>query len=335
MSGDRVSQEASDASLEREAIAWLVRVTDDEATTEDRVALKRWQKENPAHERAFAKASGLWHTMPAAIDTALRSGDISLLSTPDQVSSFVTRRRFMAGFATATVSAAAAAAAYAMLKPPFELWPSLSELAADYRTAVGQQRRIDIAKAVSVEMNTRTSIALRPTTDQQHRFELIAGEAVVKAAVGSERPIEVIAADGMTIAEEAGFDIRCEAALTSVTCLSGMVRVQHRRQSVTLTENQQVRYGGGELSSVAEVDPSVITAWQNGYLMFRGEPLAQVLAEVNRYRPGRIVLLDEKLGEGLVTARFKLDRLDDVIVQIREVFGASIRSLPGGIVLVG
>ena len=62
---------------------------------------------------------------------------------------------------------------------------------------------------------------------------------------------------------------------------------------------------------------------------------SRVIAEVNRYRPGRIVLIDRSLGDEEVTARFRLDRLDDAIAQIHEVFRARIRTLPGGLVLVG
>ncbi|MFG3757292.1 hypothetical protein ACGE32_33645, partial [Klebsiella pneumoniae] len=94
-------------------------------------------------------------------------------------------------------------------------------------------------------------------------------------------------------------------------------------------------YRRGGLGAVTAVDPTVVTAWRSGYLMFRKEPLDRVIAEVNRYRPGRIVLLDATLGRGLVTARFKLDRLDDVMIQVHEVFGARVRNLPGGVVLIG
>jgi transmembrane sensor len=206
-------------------------------------------------------------------------------------------------------------------------------LRADYRTAVGQQRRIAISSGVSVDMNTRTSIALRPAVAALHRLELISGEAIVDASIAGAQPVQVIAGGGIATAA-ANFDVRCDATTTIVTCLSGVVRVAYHDRDVVLGERQQVSYGAGEMHAVTDVDPSVITAWREGYLMFRKQPLANVIAEVNRYRPGRIVLLDSKLGEGLVTARFRLDRLDDVIVQIREVFGASVRNLPGGLVLV-
>ncbi len=314
-------------ALEREAIAWLLRVTDDGATPADQAALRKWQATSPAHAQAFARASKLWGIVPSAVAMAMRSGDLSLPPVVDR--GFVSRRGAMIGFATA----AAAALGYVVTDPPLGLWPSLSELTADYHTATGEQRTITLSSAVSVEMNTRTSIALRPAGDAFHRFELISGEAIVDASAAGGRPVQVIAGGGLTTAS-ANFDIRCDAATTAVTCISGEVQVQHGNHLVALQERQHVSYGGGEMTPVTSVDPTVITAWRDGYLMFRREPLVDVIAEINRYRRGRIVLLDSKLGEGLVTARFKLDRLGDVIAQIREVFGATVRILPGGLVLV-
>jgi transmembrane sensor len=317
-----------DDALEREAIAWLTRVTDDEATSEDHAGLQRWQAQSPAHAAAFAKASKLWQAMPGAIETIVRTGKVTVPVMLGRDRPLVPRRAVAIGFAAAS----AAAAGYLLVRPPLELWPSFAELRADYRTGTGEQRKITIAAAIAVDMNTRTSIALRPHASDLDRFELLSGEAIVGASV---RPVQVIAADGMTTMAAAKVDIRRNDTTTCVTCLAGAVEVGHRGHTARLQDNQQVVYGVDGFGNVTVVDPLTVTSWQEGYLMFRKEPLASVIAEVNRYRPGRIVLLDSNLGRGLVTARFRLDRLDDVIVQIREVFGASIRTLPGGLVLVG
>src|SRR5262245_50883676 len=173
-----------DATEKQEAIAWLLRVTDDDATDADREALKRWMAEDPGHARVFAEVSELWKTMPHAIAAAARSGALKLPVPVDPRPVSVGRRGFMIGLG----AAAAASAAYAVIDPPLGLWPSLREMAADYRTATGQQRLIAVSAAVSVEMNTQTSIALRPATDAFHGFELIAGEAIVGAAPGGDRP---------------------------------------------------------------------------------------------------------------------------------------------------
>ena len=82
------------------------------------------------------------------------------------------------------------------------------------------------------------------------------------------------------------------------------------------------------------VDPAIVAAWRDGELLFQNEPLARVIEEVNRYRPGRIILVNEALGQRRFTAQFKLDRLEVVITQLKATFGARVVSLPGGVVLV-
>jgi len=331
MTTDRTIGTQDNAALEREALAWLVRITDEDATAAERTALAAWQSQSRAHAAALERARGLWGALPPAIDGLLRSGALQ----PDEIERSqarpIGRRTFLGG----AVAAAAAAAGYLVVRPPLELWPSLSELAADYRTGIGQRRDIVIADSVPVAMNTQTCIALRPAMPGLDRFELITGEAAIDATMMKGNAVQVIAGDGSATATAANFSVRCDGSVTSVTCVAGNVRVAVADQEVFLGASQQVVYQRGGLGAVTAVDPTVVTAWRSGYLMFRKEPLDRVIAEVNRYRPGRIVLLDAALGRGLVTARFKLDRLDDVMTQVHEVFGARVRTLPGGLVLIG
>jgi transmembrane sensor len=331
MTADREAEHDSAAALEREAIVWLTRVTDEAATSMDRAALLRWQAQSHAHAAAYAKVSKLWQAMPSAIETVVRDGSVSVPVKLAGSARAVGRRAILGGFATAS----AAAAGYVIIRPPLNLWPSVAQLTADYRTGTGQQRQITIVTAVQVEMNTQTSIVLRPGTPEIDRFELISGEAVVGVSARAAKPVQVVAAGGRTTADGADFDIRCDAGAVSVICLAGTVHVQHHGQSATLQQRQQVSYNARGFGPVALVDPVSATAWRDGYLMFRNEPLALVVTEVNRYRPGRIILLDAELGRGEVTARFRLDRLDDVIAQVHDVFGAAVRTLPGGLVLLG
>jgi transmembrane sensor len=82
------------------------------------------------------------------------------------------------------------------------------------------------------------------------------------------------------------------------------------------------------------VELAVATAWQHGMLIFRHEPLSHVVSEVNRYRPGRIILLDQKLGARDVVANFHLDRIDEVVDHVVAAFGAHATFLPGRVVLL-
>ena len=63
--------------------------------------------------------------------------------------------------------------------------------------------------------------------------------------------------------------------------------------------------------------------------------LSEVVAEVNRYRRGSVILTNATLGRERLNARFKIANIDRVISQIEQVFGARTRALPGGIILLG
>ena len=77
------------------------------------------------------------------------------------------------------------------------------------------------------------------------------------------------------------------------------------------------------------------TAWRDGRLIFAGQPLAAVLAELNRYRRGRIVLLDRGLGARRVTGAFDARNTDEALDVIAATMGARIRRLSPLLVLVG
>jgi transmembrane sensor len=318
------------ARLKREAVAWLSLLSSGTATTADAEALKRWCREDPAHNEAYAKAALVWDMM---IPVAARAPtpETARLARPRPAHHGIGRRAFLGGALTAS----AACAAYAVIHPPLDIWPSLAELRADIRTGTGEQRRIKIADGVMVDLNTRSSLALNAASEDSQRIELIAGEAVVTAGSNATSACVVIAGDGRIVARDAKVDVRYDDARIRVACLDGRVRVERGTQAVILPAGEQVVYDGRNISGAGLVDPAVVTAWQRGRLVFQKESLSRVIDEVNRYRPGRIVLVDRDLGRHLIDASFNLDRLDNVIVYVRQAFDARVTVLPGGLVLVG
>jgi transmembrane sensor len=310
--------------LEREAYAWIRRLTSGEATSADVDALKRWRNRSAAHAEAFASASQLWSALGPAGEN-LRKGQSA--GGTSRHPSILTRRRVIGGALAASVAGAM------VVRPPLGMWPSWSELRADYRTRVGEQRRITVMDGVSIRMNTRTSITLG-TRDGEAGIELVAGEAAISVPAPVARPFVVQAGGGRTSTLNANFEIRVLDTLTCVTCLHQQVDVSYGQGIVTLRDGQQVSYGNGVLGAVADIDPEVVSAWTNGVLLFRMTPLSDVVAELNRYRSGRIVLLNAQLGGRPVNGRFRIDRPDDVLTQIEQAFGVTRKTLPGGVVLL-
>ncbi len=314
-------------SLRDEAEAWLLRLTSGTATERDAAAFKRWCHQSAAHAATFAEVNLLWDRSHAAARN-IANVNAQPVAAAQQVNS--SRRLGRRAFLGSAVAASAAAAM--VVYPPLRLWPSLPELTADHRTGIGEQRRIAVADNTSVNLNIQTSLSIRSNGDDD-AVELVAGEAAVLTR-SPARPFVVIAAEGRSIASRAYFNVRHDRSDVCVTCLDGEVRVEHGGKVATLRQRQQVLYGGRGLEQVVTIDPVVVKAWQEGMLVFRNESLDRVIDEVNRYRSGKIVLMNRRLGRRSVEASFQIDRLDDIIALVRDAYDAKVTRLPGGIVLL-
>jgi len=307
------------------AFEWVVLLKSGEATVADAEALQRWRRQDPGHEAAFAEAVRLWGSLGAVARELLKEERAA--NPPPRRARPLGRRAFLGG------AIAASAAGYMIFRPPLGLWPSLAELSADYRTAKGEVRHVALAQDISLDLNTQTSIAIR-STQQEPRIELISGEATITTKLAAARPLVVIAGDVRITATEANFNARCIDGKVAVTCVDGEIEVAQGQRSVRLKRGMQVNYSTDGLAAPIAVDAGRATAWHSGLLIFDHEPLARVIDEINRYRRGKIIVTDSALAGRLVSGTFHVDRLDDVIAQVQQAFGAQVTTLPGGIVLL-
>jgi transmembrane sensor len=314
---------------QQDAVAWLVRLRPGAATAKDVAAFKDWCRQTPANAKAFTEMRRLWTELGPAGQSAFDPRAFEkLVASRAAPPVLVGRRAFLGG---AVAAGAAAAATYAAIYPPLNLWPSLSAWNADYRTATGEQRQIKLANDNSIELNTQSAIALRSTENDGDRIELIAGEGVAKS---QSRALEVVAANGQVRAIHATFNIRRDDYKVSVTCLQGQIEVACHSELIKLTSSQQVDYSDAGLGPVLATDPAIVTSWREGFLIFHDARLIDVIAEINRYRRGRLVVASSDLAQRVVNGRFYLAHLDDVVEKFQNAFGARATVLPAGVVIL-
>jgi transmembrane sensor len=68
------------------------------------------------------------------------------------------------------------------------------------------------------------------------------------------------------------------------------------------------------------VDLDIKLAWQRGVLVFRGEPLGAMLAEVARYTTARFDIEDDSLRDVRVGGYFRAGDVDGLLLALRENF---------------
>lgn len=317
-----------EGTLMRAAHRWVRQLVAGDATTADAEALARWRRLSPAHDAAFVAAAKDWKRLgesgraflnrpgeQAAFDAASRKPAIS--------------RRALFGGAGAL---AASAAALAIVRPPLNLWPSLEELGADYRTATGEQKQLTVADVV-IQLNTQTSIKIAAGPAETRSVRLIAGEASF-AVQPSTRPLTVLAGEGRTVADTGRFDVRFTGDTTCITCVAGEVQLDVGAQSTRLMAGRQLSYNAEGTQSSIAVDAAEVASWQDGFIVFRATTLSDAVTEINRYRPGQVIVLDRALGRKTISGRFQIARTDEILGWIERATGATSRRLPGGIVLL-
>lgn len=321
MSNDDSRETARD--LERQALVLIQREWSGDPEGSETGALHRWCARSPAHEKAFADAvrlhAALLSIYPAA--AAERPAPAVVRGRRLTTSAAWSRRAFIGG-------GLAASGAYLMVRPPGQLWPSLTELTADLRTRTGEQRQVAVNRDVALDMNTQTSVSLRGGG-----VELISGELAATLKPGAASPFTIAAGRGRVVAKDAWLNLRRDGDTVCVACLGGTAGVQHTNGAAQLSAGQQVIYGRDRIGAPEAADTEVVTAWRSGLLIFHHTPLRRALDEINRYRSGRLVLANAALAERPVLGVFEIRQIDLVVDQLQQLSGARLTRLPGQIVI--
>jgi transmembrane sensor len=320
------------ARLRLEGIDHLNRLLSGEATDRDAAEFVAWRMRSRAHEEAFRSAVRL-REMVRAVETG-QALDMATADTDDVVVSLaaarerrVSRRMFIGGGMAASVAGGLFVAGRSL-----DLVPSPAELAADYRTGTGERRLVQLSRGASVELNTRTSINLRHDLPMP-AVELVSGEAVL--TTGAHADVALIAAKGTSVGRDGRFTVRRDGDAICVTCLAGEVGVEWGVEKRQLRAAEQVRYNGDGIEPVTNgVDVAALTAWQSGTLIFRKMPMRAVIAEINRYRPGKVILMSGSLANRPLTGTYYVNRIDDFFSQAQLALGAKVTRLPGDVVVL-
>lgn len=116
---------------------------------------------------------------------------------------------------------------------------------------------------------------------------------------------------------------------------SGATTQRAAQGSVVLKHGEQTRYTtGAPPSAVDKVHTATELAWRNGFIAIRNQPLADALAEIDRYHPGRIVLLADTGKLQPVTARLAINSVDNGLDALAATQGLKVTRLTDYLVLV-
>lgn len=296
-----------DDMLQDAARAWVARLVSgdiDQATLD---AFKAWRAQAPGHAAAFEAARRLYAQVPAVAPV-----EAAFL---EPAAARRTRRRAIAGGAlAASLALGLFVVRPEALFPPDYLTPDGP--AREFALADGSRMLLDGGSAVDVQFGPeRRDVTLRR------------GRAWFEVEPDTSRPFVVDAGGGTATAVGTAYSVDTTGAgTTRVDVTHGVVRVETAGGERLLRIGEAVRWGSEGLVPVAG-DPERL-AWREGRIVVRNERFGDAAALLDRYIPGRVMVLGG-LSEARVGGAFATDRARQGLDALARSQGARVRQVPG------
>jgi transmembrane sensor len=300
-----------------EAVRWQVRLTSGEATEAERRAFADWRRV-PEHAAAYAEIDALWDVLGTA------------LTAPAKVVPLPARPRLAGRFAMGVQQMMAAAASLAIIVLTGYQYQHVWQY--DHVTQGTERRTVTLADGTVVQLNTGTALDV----DYQpglRRVKLLRGEAFFDVVHNPARRFVVDAGNGDVTVLGTAFSVRRDSDGAQVIVQRGKVRVRSGRDVVDIVPNQSVAYASGHEGPVSTLDAGNALAWSRGRLIFENKPLGEVIASIDRYYPGILILTDRKAAAKRVNAVVDLGRIDEWLDALKGSQGVSAHHLPGVTIL--
>ncbi|WP_265920979.1 FecR domain-containing protein [Cupriavidus nantongensis] len=298
-----------DAAITLRATQWWLALQSPDASLARRDGCARWRAEHPDHERAWQHL----HDCSAALASMPRGVARAALSiSPPRPG----RRRAIALLAATVVAAGSW---------QWQRGGALLARRADHATGIGERQRVTLQDGTEIDLDTDSAIAV-DYGEAERRVTLLRGAiAVATGADVLARPFRVGTAQGTLRALGTRFTVQLHDDATAVAVQAGAVEI---RPADPAAAPRVLQAGERTRFSRAQIDPPepgdvADTAWTQGMLAVHDMRLDRFLAQLARYRHGRLGCSGDAAGLR-VSGIFPLDDTDRVLDALPHLLPVSV-----------
>lgn len=289
---------ALSADVIARAAEWYAELHSGDSGASEQAEFERWRKQDLSHAEAYARMEMLW----ARFDTV--SSKPAALALNKALKSGAGKRK--------KVAMQALMLCIAISCVWFASQTVLGKyMLADYRTATGEQRVIELEDQTRITLNTESAIDV-DFSGKERRIILQRGEILIEVAKDKARPFIVETEHGTARALGTQYMVKREEQGTRVTVLESSVRACAAKvpDCVDLVPGEQTVMTHDVVQAVSTVNAQAVSAWSKHMLVVDDQPLSQVLAELSRYRYGRIIYNENEMAGLRVSGVYALDDTD-------------------------
>jgi transmembrane sensor len=287
----------------RAAAVWYARLSSGVEDEADRRAWHSWHAADPLHQQAWQRIESVreqFGRVPGGIAAPALQGAAH------------SRRQVLRG-----VALLVSTGSLGWLGWRSELG---QDLAADFRTGVGERRDFRLADGSALSLDTGSAVNLR-FDGQRRLLELRHGRIMLSTAADPQRrPFMVDTPHGRVLALGTRFSVRTDDAGSEVAVLEKAVEVAplHALSRLRLDAGQRVGFDAAGFGQPGDNDASV-GAWQQGSLIAIDRPLGELLEELSRYRHGWLRCAPA-VARMKISGAFPLDESDLALASLESAF---------------
>jgi ferric-dicitrate binding protein FerR (iron transport regulator) len=150
----------------------------------------------------------------------------------------------------------------------------------------------------------------------QNRHIKLEGEAWLDVTRDANHPFEISAGNSTVKVLGTRFNLSAypEEKYVEIVLLEGKVEFQNNNgnEKTIILPSERLVFNEGNIRKYV-VDPLKYSAWTEGKLVFRGDPMAEVARRIERWYNVKITIADRDLEKYSFRATFQDDSLEDVL----------------------
>lgn len=350
MSPQELHSEPFSETQGRVAAEWFVIIhSEDEPSPDTLQAWLRWLEMDVGNRVAFESVARAWHgtpetvalSMPSADEVAADSfeGDIAVsewLARKETAAEDVTRVANESGglyrrHPARTWLAAATVAAIAVGLVTMHSFSSRYGTQVDnFTTEAREQIQITLSDGSRVWLGPKSRLSVMFTKERRD-IQLASGEAFFSVKKDRGRPFVVGSTSGDITAVGTAFNVRALSDHVTVTVSEGIVTVAPQEPvtttkpvAVRVASGQQVTFSAAETAGKLTVTQSVAVGerarWRDGILIYRDEPLRDVIMDVARYTSREFEISGDAVGAMHYSGVVYQDAVDEWATALPESF---------------
>jgi ferric-dicitrate binding protein FerR (iron transport regulator) len=307
----------------------IFKILTGEASGEEVSLVKNWVRSSPQNHNHYLRVKNLLEISGKPLKLSENEIKMGLLSVMERIESSSTKRMWQNLQKIAAVLLLPVLLATLLLTSHYVRKESKSQIAYnEFSTPLGSRSNIKLADGSVVWLNSGSTLKYPVSFGSRKRVVYLTGEALFEVKSDNSLPFIVETSKIKVRATGTLFNVKESTPdnLTEVTLAEGKVAVfksvlgeDGQLISNMLPNQHLICNTGDDTHSLQDEDAYPFYAWKNGELIFRNEPLKNIVKELSQFFNVDIEIQGKEIQELPIRGTFENESLNEILKLLKII----------------